>query len=73
MGEHRKIVVEHYPAGRLPDELRPGIDADSTVRVTVEAEQEGTRTRALKPLLGSGPGAYSEEEAVTFIRRLRDE
>jgi hypothetical protein len=73
MNEQKKIIVEHYPAKKLPDELRRGIDDRSTVRVTVEAEPDGDLLRPLLPLLGTGHGAYSEEEAVSFIRRLRDE
>jgi len=39
----------------------------------VEPEREGAKLRSLKPFLGAGKGVYSEEEAVSFIRRLREE
>lgn len=73
MGEHNKVIIEHYPAEKLPEELRPGIDTSRTVRVTVEPEPKAAPGRALSPLLGTARGTYNEEEAVSFIRRLRDE
>jgi hypothetical protein len=33
-----KIVREHYPAAKLPEDLREGLDADAKVRVVVEVE-----------------------------------
>jgi hypothetical protein len=33
-----KIVFEHYPASKLPAELREGIDSSATVKVIVEQE-----------------------------------
>jgi hypothetical protein len=35
-----KIVREHYPAAKLPEDLREGLDADAKVRVVVEVEGE---------------------------------
>lgn len=35
-----RIVREHYPASKLPDELREGIDPDRAVTVTVVEEEE---------------------------------
>jgi hypothetical protein len=35
-----RIVREHYPASKLPEELRQGIDPDRNVTVTVVEEEE---------------------------------
>jgi len=35
-----KIVLEHYPAGKLPKELRGDLPADALVTLTVEPETE---------------------------------
>ena len=34
-----RIVREHYPASKLPDDLRKGIDPDRSVTVTVVEEE----------------------------------
>lgn len=74
MGETKKIVVEHYPVERLPEELRRGLDSGKMVRVAVEGEaQSQLPRRSLRSFYGSGKGCYTEEEAVNFIRGLRDE
>ena len=73
MGEGKKIVTEHYPAEKLPEELRRGIESGGMVRVTVEQGADGDR-RSMTSFLGAAKGLYnSPEEAVKFIRRLRDE
>ena len=77
MGEIKKIVVEHFPADKLPEELRRGIESGQMVRVTVESDAEETAAsepRTLMSFLGSAPGLYATpEEATAFIRSLRDE
>ena len=80
MSATTKIVTERYPVEKLPPELRAGLSNGEMVRVTVEV---GEATEALRPgrplgrplasYLGSGKGVYTEDEAVSFIRRLRDE
>lgn len=73
MGEGKKIVTEHFPVERLPEELRAGIEAGRAVRVTVEVEEPRPR-RTPQSFFGSAPGVYgSPEEAVAAIRKLRDE
>lgn len=73
-----KIVLEHYPAAKLPEELREGIEPGASVRVTVEEE---ARRKPLDPekLLelmraaqANAPGT-TLDEAVARIRALRDE
>lgn len=77
MGEQNKIVVEHYPVDKLPEELREGLDTGQMVRVTVEPEEAdtvGKPRRTWTSFLGSAPGLYgSPEEVVAYIRALRDE
>jgi hypothetical protein len=73
MTEQKKIVTEHFPVDRLPEELRRGIESGRMVRVVVEAEVEPARI-PLVDLIGSAKGLYaSPEEAVAYIRALRDE
>jgi len=33
-----KIVREHYPASKLPEDLRQGLKPDEEVRITIETE-----------------------------------
>ena len=35
-----KIIREHYPASKLPNDLREGIDPASNVTVTIVAEEK---------------------------------
>ncbi len=75
MGETKKIVVDHFPVEKLPDELRRGIESGQLVRVTVESDapEETSDRQPLRSFFGAGKGCYTEEEAVSFIRKLRDE
>ena len=77
MGETKKIVIDHYPVDKLPDDLRRGLESGRMVRVTVESDAE-TETpparRKLTSFLGAAKGVYATpEEAVAAIRELRDE
>lgn len=72
-----KVVLEHYPASKLPDELREGIALGASVKVTVE--EEANQPLGRKQLLelmrnaqANAPGT-SLEEAVARVRALRDE
>lgn len=75
MGEGKKIVTEHFPADKLPEELRRGIMSGEMVRVTVEHEGVAAKPpRSMTSFLGAAKGLYdSPEDAVAFIRQLRDE
>jgi hypothetical protein len=80
-----KIVVEHYPVSRLPEDLREGLLGSGTVRVTLEDTKAvvspprgPSRDEFLAQLRdekrGKGPAdGVSREEAVARIRALRDE
>jgi hypothetical protein len=72
-----KIVLEHYPASKLPEELREGIAPDSSVKVTVEEETKKPLSREellelMREARAHAPGT-TIEEAVARIRTLRDE
>jgi hypothetical protein len=72
-----KLVLEHYPASRLPAALRRGLSADATVRVTVEEEPSGSSIhdleRQLREYRSRNPDRVSIEQGVARIRQLRDE
>ena len=71
-----RIVREHYPASRLPDDLREGIDPSQDVTVTVVVESVPSKgetltldeVRALRR-----PPFLTKEEIDAHIRQLRDE
>ena len=75
MGETKKIVIEHYPVDKLPEDLKHGLETGQMVRVTVESEvdDEERPRRPLTSFFGAGKGCYTEEAAVSYIRKLRDE
>lgn len=70
-----KIVRDNYPAGRLPEDLREGLDPEVRVRVVVETTDVAPRSRrSLRELRDraarSGP---IDGDPVGRIRTLRDE
>ncbi len=74
-----RIVKEHYPAAKLPVELREGIDTSSLVTVTVQEEAEEQKPLSRDQLRKLIEQAQKEakggtlEDAVQTIRSLRDE
>ena len=81
MGETKKIVIEHFPVEKLPEELKRGLEDGQLVRVTVEsvegrndASSAGAGSWPLSSFLGIAPGLYaSPQDVVAHIRSLRDE
>ena len=72
-----KIVREHFPASLLPAELREGLSAGASVRVTVEEEARKPLSRedllnSLREARQHAPG-IAVEDAVERVRQLRDE
>ncbi len=74
-----KIVKEHYPASKLPVELREGIDPSALVTVTI-LEEGGqkvppSREELLELLRRARKNAkgVTLDEAVARVRVLRDE
>ncbi|MDP2410178.1 MAG: hypothetical protein Q8M26_07820 [Pseudolabrys sp.] len=71
-----KITREHYPAARLPEDLREGVDPASTVTVTVTVEglKRPERVLSLEEIFAARrPPFRTVEEIDTDIRRQRDE
>jgi hypothetical protein len=71
-----KIIRAHYPASKLPEDLREGVDPKSNVTVTVEVEglQRPEHVMTLEGISASRQPPYrSAEEIVRSIRQLRDE
>jgi hypothetical protein len=72
MSKHSKIVVEHYPVRRLPEELQSGLDRDQLAKVTIEVSGE-EETNSLKSYVGSARGVYrTPDDALDAIREQRD-
>jgi hypothetical protein len=70
-----KIVRENYPASKLPDDLRVGVDLEARVTVTVTLEeQRPERVPTLEEIWAlRRPPFRTEKEIDTDIRRQRDE
>lgn len=83
-----KIVREHYPVEKLPEDLRAGLEVGQKVTVTLEEEVVGDEIRLedIEALLANstpitleqaralvGTRSTTAEEAVARIRALRDE
>ena len=71
-----RIVKEHYPASRLPEDLRAGMDPESTVTVTI-VEEEAMRSGKLMTLdelwAMRTPPFRTAHEIDKDLRRQRDE
>lgn len=71
-----KIVREHYPASKLPEDLRAGIDPDGRVTVTVIEERIGTDADTVRWVLQdigrvqSPEQMYSPEEMRERIEEM---
>ncbi len=70
-----RIVLEHYPASKLPDDLRAGVDPLSTVTVTiVEEEKRPEKVMTLDEIFAlRRPPFRTAEEIDEDLRRQRDE
>jgi hypothetical protein len=70
-----RIIREHYPASRLPEDLREGVDPQATVTVTVTQEEKTPEhVMTLEEIFSlTGFRRRSAEEIDADIRRQRDE
>ena len=71
-----KIVKEHYPASKLPEDLRAGVDPAATVTVTiVEEEMQSSRKAMTLDELWAlrAPPFRTAQEIDDDLRRDRDE
>ena len=69
-----RIVRENYPASKLPDDLRVGVDPLSTVTVTIVEEEKRPETvMTLEEIFAlRRPPFRSAEEIDEDLRRQRD-
>ena len=70
-----RIVKEHYPASRLPEDLRQGVDPAAIVTVTiVEEPGRPERSVTLEEVFAlRQPPFRTSEEIDADLRRQRDE
>jgi hypothetical protein len=70
-----RIIRENYPASRLPEDLRAGVDPASTVTVTiVEEEKRPEEVMSLEEIFSlKGFRRRSAAEIDDDLRRQRDE
>ena len=70
-----RIIREHYPASRLPEDLRAGVDPSATVTVTiVEEEKRPEEVMSLEEIWAlRAPPFRTAQEIDDDLRRDRDE
>lgn len=81
-----KIVINHYPVEKLPEDMRQGLDERGTVKVVIEEEPRGGTADERKMMTAQETAEAIEryrkeritpfvsgEEAVARVRQLRDE
>jgi hypothetical protein len=69
-----KIVREHYPAAKLPEELRAGIDPNASVTITVEIEENPSAVMSLEEMFELRRDVFpSQREVDDHVKALRDE
>jgi hypothetical protein len=73
-----RIVREHYPVERLPEDLRQELKSASMVTLVIEAENDtslrGRRAAAVADLLNRRRSLLpTAQDSVQRVRELRDE
>jgi hypothetical protein len=69
-----RIVKEYYPASRLPEDLRAGLDPTSTVTITVVEEDIPAQPTSLDEIWAlRAPPFRTVQEIDEDLRRQRDE
>jgi hypothetical protein len=69
-----RIVLQHFPASKLPDEMRGNVDPSSTVTVTIEEEMRPEKVMSLEEIFAARrPPFRTAEEIDAQLRRDRDE
>lgn len=70
-----KIIRQHYPAEKLPPELREGLDPAAQVTITIEAEEDDAKRKpTLEEIFASRkPPFLTKEEIDREIRQQRNE
>jgi hypothetical protein len=68
------VVRRHYPARKLPDDLRGDIDPSREVVVTVVEEEPPERVMTLEEIFATRqPPDLTREEIDEHIRSLRED
>jgi len=69
-----KIIREHYPASKLPEDLRPSADPNASVTVTIEVESRPEAAMSFEEIFSlSGFRRRTAAEIEEDLRRTRDE
>lgn len=69
-----KIVREHYPASKLPEELREGIDPGAIVTITVETENAPKQVMTLEEMFALRRDVFASNRDVDeHVKAIRDE
>jgi hypothetical protein len=69
-----KIVRAHYPASKLPEDLRPTDDPNASVTITIEEENRPEKVMTLEEIFSlSGFRRRSAAEIDSDIRQMRGE
>jgi hypothetical protein len=69
-----KVIREHYPAAKLPEELRAGIDPNASVKITVEIEEPPQRVMSLEEMFELRRDVFpSQRDIDDHVKTLRDE
>ena len=73
-----RIVREHYPVEKLPEDLREGFSKGAAVTVTIEVETDRPRQTSKRLSLLEARALAQRaipigDDAVERIRKLRDE
>lgn len=69
-----KVIRKQYPASKLPEDLREGLDPESTVTVTVEELKRPEHVMTLEEIFAlRRPPFRTAVEIDADIRRQRDE
>lgn len=69
-----KIVLEHYPASKLPEELREGLDPRAIVTITVETESPPEKVMTLEEMFALRRDVFeSNRDVDRHINAIRDE
>jgi len=70
-----RIIKKHYPASKLPADLRGDIPLGAVVDIVIEEEAERPTLKQLRQQLRMRLSSIktSPEKAVDRIRKLRDE
>ena len=69
-----KIIRENYPASKLPDDLRQGVDPTATVTITIVEEDRPSHVPSLDEIFAERqPPFRTRKDIDEDLRHQRDE